>query len=216
MSAAVLAILRWQTLDVDPPISPRRSRIKRVWLVCKWWMKKQRKSEIHCAKHQFHPPPTPAHPPKKKIVLALMIPVMRLCWFMGRGKKQSLSRFNGQIHLAPCLLCAMKDLYQANTWNISKIKLLMACAEQSAALEWSQRGAEEESLTFKQVQLGQRRGSRHQVGLGQLFFFFNQICLACCGGEPEVSLCNPAGEYSFAAVCCLPCLKRRFIAARFY
>lgn len=100
MSAAVLAILRWQTLDVDPPISPRRSRIKRVWLVCKWWMKKQRKSENHCVKHQFQPPPS-AHPPKKKNVLALMIPVMRLCWFMGRGKKQSLSRFNGQIHLAP-------------------------------------------------------------------------------------------------------------------
>lgn len=50
-----------------------------------------------------------------------------------------------------------------------KIKLLMPCAEQSAALEWSQRGAEEESLTFKEVQFGQRRVNRHQVGFGQLF-----------------------------------------------
>lgn len=169
----------------------------------------------------FTPPAPSAHPPKKKTVLALMIPVMRLCWFMGRGKKQSLSRFSGQIHLPRCLLCAMKDLYQANAWNITKslrkIKLLMACAEQSAALEWSQRGAEEESLTFKRsAGRSARRVNRHRVGFGQLFFFFHQICLSCCGGEPEVSLCNPAGEYSFAAVCCLPFLKRRLIAARFY
>lgn len=57
------------------------------------------------------------------------------------------------------------------------------------------------SPMFKEVQAGQRWLNRHQRRLRSTLC---QICLPCGGGKPEVSLCNPAREYSFAAVCCLP------------
>lgn len=99
----------------------------------------------------------------------------------------------------------MKDLHQANTWNITKTlgkwnlswRVLNNQLHQNEATMAHKR----KSPRFKEVQAGQRWLNHHQ---SRLRSGICQICLPCGGGKPEVSLCNPTREYSFAAVCCLP------------